>query len=243
MSKDKLGDRMKNYEEVWSTKFVRRTPVVIRLDGKAFHTFTKTLEDRFDEGMHQCMIQTMEYLCKNIQNVVLGYTQSDEITLVMKDWTDITTEAWFDNKQSKIESVSASMATAKFNQLATQNIPQLVDRGQMAMFDSRAFNIPKEEVTNCLLWRQQDASRNSVQMLARMYHSHKELQNKKNAQIQDMLMLGHGINWNDLETWKKRGTCWKNGELDKEIPIFSKDRNYIEELIYDLDFDIEPIVI
>jgi tRNA(His) 5'-end guanylyltransferase len=221
---------MKGYEAVSSNKLMRRTPVIIRLDGKAFHTYTKSIKNAFDGGMHLCMVETMIYLCENIQGAVLGYTQSDEITILLKDWQTHETQAWFDNKQTKMESISASMATAKFNEQAKMILPPNVS-DRFALFDSRAFNVPVDDVTNCFLWRQQDASRNSVQMLGRMHFSNNEMQNKNNSQVQDMLMLQKGVNWNDLDTWKKRGICWKNGELDQDIPIFSKDRGYIEELL------------
>ena len=266
--RDSLGDRMKeNYENRAKTYLVRRTPVIIRLDGKAFHTFTKGLKKPYDEIFHNTMNQTMKYLCENIQGCKLGYTQSDEITLLLTDYDTLDTDAWFDNNVQKICSVSASMATMAFNAVFSElyhntmfksDNPEdpyfdvLFKKLNMAMFDSRCFNIPKEEVTNCFIWRQQDATRNAIQMLGQCNFSHKELQGKSCNDIQDMLMLQKGINFNDMPTEFKRGVCCIKEEyypdpmpgcedcpidatsvrtrwvLDKEIPIFTQDREYVE---------------
>ena len=176
------------------------------------------------------MTQTMAHLCESIQGAMIGYTQSDEITILLKDWQTFETQPWFGYKQSKMESVSASMASAQFNRLAATTLPPEV-HNRNAVFDCRAFSVPMNDVNNCFLWRQQDASRNSVQMLGHENFSQKQMHGKNNSEVQDMLMLEKGINWNNLETWKRRGTCWIDGKLDFEIPIFSKDTNYINKLL------------
>ena len=271
---DNLGIRMKTfYEQIPKTKLMRRCPVVIRIDGKAFHTFTRGFQKPFDEVLIKTMQETMEYLCENIQGCVLGYTQSDEITLILVDYKKLTSSAWFDYEVQKICSISASMATMAFNKVFENNIKKFsgsneyrglytkyidiykkaVNKG--AMFDARCFNIPKEEVTNLIYWRQLDATRNSIQMVGQANFSHKELQNKSCNDIQDMLMTQKGINWNDLPIYQKRGSCCVkkeienkstgyNGEvrsieyrtewvIDTEIPIFKGDgREYIEKLVY-----------
>ena len=271
--KDSLGDRMKeNYENRAKTYLVRRMPVIIRLDGKAFHTFTKGLKKPYDEIFHNTMNQTMKYLCENIQGCKLGYTQSDEITLLLTDDDTLTTDAWFDNNVQKICSVSASMATMAFNKFFRQGLSDYCDavmalqdfdltdkyldalynKLDIAMFDSRCFNIPKEEVTNCFIWRQQDATRNAIQMLGQCNFSHKELHGKSCNDIQDMLMTQKSINFNDMPTEFKRGVCCIKEEyypeaapgcedcpidatsvrtrwvLDKEIPIFTQNRAYVD---------------
>lgn len=235
MKGDSLGDRMKGYEKVTRTSLIRKTPVIIRIDGKAFHTFTKRFDRPFSNVMNDLMVNTTSYLCRNIQNAVMGYTQSDEISILLNDWSELETQQWFGGGLQKIVSVSASMATGAFNTHYRSLFPDNKGEVDIALFDSRAFNVPKEEVVNYFVWRQQDASRNSVQMLGRAYFSHKELHQKNNSDIQDMLMLQHNVNWNDIDTWKKRGTCvvktdgiWKP---DYEIPIFTKDREYIENLL------------
>lgn len=130
--KDELGDRMKSYYENRSKTFlVRRTPVIIRLDGKAFHTFTRGFNKPFDEAMCNAMQETMKYLCENIQGCVLGYTQSDEITLVLIDYQKLTTDAWFDYNVQKMCSVAASMATLVFNRRFQEQIVELSYNGKL----------------------------------------------------------------------------------------------------------------
>lgn len=255
MSNDSLGDRMKGYEGVSRYELMRRTPVIIRIDGKAFHTWTRQLKD-IDDGlkndpfsvmMNQAMVKTTKLLVENIQNAKFGYTQSDEISILLNDWTKHETDQWFAGGVQKIASVAASMATAYFNQAIKELDPfKSVEGLKPAFFDARVFNVPMNEVTNYFIWRQQDASRNSVQMLARYHFSHQELRNKSNSDIQDMLMRVFKVNWNDLDTWKKRGTgivrfsepeiTWRALQdksnrvvADYEIPIFTKDRDYIEK--------------
>lgn len=258
MTRDDLGDRMKDYYESRSkTRLTRRMPVIIRLDGKAFHTFTKGFKKPFDMIMVKAMQETMKYLCENIQGCVLGYTQSDEITLVLIDYQNLNSDAWFDYEVQKLCSVSASMATFAFNRnfarLAalepekkteqTNAYTEVASKG--AFFDARCFNIPKEEVTNCLLWRQQDATRNSIHMTGRAYFSHKQIEGLNSNDIQNLLFQEKGINWNDLPTTLKRGSCCikkyrqtMNQTLrgywciDDEIPIFKDEgRDYIEKLL------------
>lgn len=223
-SKDSIGDRMKGYENVTRSYLTRRTPLIIRLDGKAFHTLTKGLNKPWDRLFTRTMTTTMRELCEEIDNVKMAYWQSDEISLLLTDYDRLETQAWFNRNLQKMVSVSASVATYSFNQWSTV--------GKAGYFDSRAFTIPKEEVCNYFLWRQQDATRNSVQGLGQANFSHKSLHGLNNSQVQDKLMLEKGINWNDTETIFKRGACCirKDGEwiVDREIPIFSKDREYIE---------------
>lgn len=255
---DDLGTRMKTYyEQVPKTRLVRRMPVAIRIDGKAFHTFTRGFQKPFDEVLGNAMVRTMEYLCKNIQGCVFGYTQSDEITLLLIDYQTLDTCAWFDYEIQKICSISASMATMAFNKYffeeardwynkqlpstlqCEQNIVKqwrvykiAAEKG--AMFDARCFNIPKEEACNLVYWRQLDATRNSIQMVGQANFSHNELQGKSCNIIQDMLLTQRDINWNNYPTRWKRGVAWKkNIGIDYEMPILKgEDRKYVDEVIF-----------
>lgn len=284
MDNSELAARMKDfYENPAKTQLLRRMPVAIRLDGKAFHTFTRGFQKPFDPVLMDTMQRTMKYLCENIQGCIFGYTQSDEITLILTDYQKLTSEAWFNYEVQKMASVSASMATVAFNKYFSENIikynsthdpliegnKRLIERyvnaaEKGAMFDARCFNIPKEEVTNLIYWRQLDATRNSIQMVGQACFSHAKLKDKTCNDIQDMLMTQCGINWNDFTIPCKRGTaCIKIEEketikepnvyfgeqigeriivrrkwkIDYEIPIFKgADRDYIDKLIF-----IEPI--
>ena len=259
MNKDSLGDRMKEFYENRSKLYLpRRVPVIIRLDGKAFHTFTKGFKRPYDEILHNTMNSTMKYLCENIQGCKLGYTQSDEITLLLTDYDTITTDAWFGYGMQKVCSVAASMATLAFNRFFRQYyeaalfelgcpvdsdvyMSTLQKKLDCAMFDARCFSIPKDEVTNCFIWRQQDATRNAIQMLGQTHFTHKELQGKSCSDIQDMLMLQKGINFNDMPVEFKRGVCCFKAPggwiLDTEIPIFTQERDYVDRWVFEQTLD------
>lgn len=269
---DELGTRMKEfYESVPKTKLMRRTPVAIRIDGKAFHTFTRGFNKPFDDVLISAMQDTMKYLCENIQGCVLGYTQSDEITLILVDYKRLNSSAWFDYEVQKVCSITASMATMAFNKAfhrasedadffwRTGLTPQSVEIQQEhqnymmrlwaaerkgAMFDARCFNIPKEEVTNLVYWRQLDATRNSIQMVGQANFSHKELQGKSCEKIKEMLIAEKGISWEDFHPIYKHGSCCikvttetdgvtrSNWKIDNNIPLFvGEGREYIESLI------------
>lgn len=211
--KDQLGDRMKSYYEDRTRFFLpRRTFTIIRIDGKAFHTYTRGLVRPFDTGLIEDMDATTKYLCENIQGVRLGYVQSDEISLVLTDFDKQTTDAWFDGNIQKMASISASMATAKFNELRLLRFTkEMVDTGTsnvkktFALFDSRIFTIPHvEEVLNYLIWRQHDATRNSISSVAQSLYSHKELNGKTTDQMQE-LIFQKGQNWNEFPIGQKRG--------------------------------------
>jgi tRNA(His) guanylyltransferase len=212
--KDQLGDRMKDfYEDRTRFKLVRRTNTIIRIDGKAFHTYTKGLKRPFDQGLMDDMDATAEFLCQNIQGAKFAYVQSDEISILVTDYDDISTHAWFDANLQKMASIAASLATAKFNQLriirgmtkGTVGLGEALNK--LAMFDARVFQIPyQEEVINYFIWRQQDATRNSISSVAQANFSDRELHGKKTNQMQDMLMLEKGINWNDFTAREKRGS-------------------------------------
>ena len=255
--KDPLGDRMKDfYEDRTRYKLARRTNTIIRIDGKAFHTYTKGLQRPFDQGLMEDMNKTTEYLCQNIQGAKFGYVQSDEISILITDYDDITTHAWFDGNLQKMASIAASLATAKFNQLrmarSTWEGSDIagyleqddIENFKLAHFDARVFQIPyQEEVINYFIWRQQDATRNSISSVAQSLYSAKELHGKKTDEMQEMIFQ-KGINWNDYSPREKRGSViCKFGEIltndkgekytrskwksDPETPIFSQDKGYL----------------
>jgi tRNA(His) 5'-end guanylyltransferase len=282
MDRSDLAERMKGYEKRNRYYLQRRMPVILRLDMRAGHSFTKGFERPFDEVFIKAIQETAKYLCENVQNCKLSYQQSDEITLLLVDYEKINTDCFFEYRVDKLCSIAASMATMKFNQVfkelsyrESENLeiicrknPYLENRDCLtkipnvhtnsadkgAMFDCRCFNIPKEEVTNSIYWRQLDATRNSIQMVGQANFSHKELQNKSCNDIQDMLMTQKGINWNDLPLYQKRGSCCIRNHMislpygdylldetagenewiiDKDIPIFKGEgRKYIDNLVF-----------
>lgn len=281
MDRSDLAERMKGYEKRNRYYLQRRMPVILRLDMRAGHSFTKGFERPFDEVFIKSMQNTAKYLCENIQNCKLSYQQSDEITLLLVDYDKLNTDCFFDYRVDKLCSIAASMATMAFNKFFEKYVAEYrfskwdgiskYEDGTLeyiqtllnaiekaAMFDARCFNIPKEEVTNNFYWRQLDASRNSIQMVGQSCFSHKELQNKSCNDIQDMLMTQKGINWNDLPTYQKRGSCCVRNKIviesdgvmatahlrdtsksenewiiDTDIPIFKGEgRKYIDRLVF-----------
>ena len=262
MSHTPFDTRMKAYENLSKDFLMKQTPVIIRIDGRAFHTFTRGLKKPFDHVLARSMALTAEYLLNNISNCVFAYTQSDEISLLLCDYENIRTEPWFDNNQQKLVSLSAAMATLAFNRFFeqesmreeilatgdTEYFDTLERKRYKAVFDARAFNLPKEEIVNYFIWRQQDATRNSIQMVAQAHFSEKQMHKKNTSVLQDMLMLEKGINWNDTPVRYKRGvaiykkltevTHEHNGEtikverrksfIDYNMPVLTKDRNFIK---------------
>ena len=279
MNTSDLANRMKEYEKRNQYYLQKRTPVAIRVDMRAGHTFTRGFKRPFDYIFMKSMQETAKYMCENMGNAKFAYVQSDEITIILTDYDTLETDCWFNYRTDKLCSISASMATMAFNKYFEENVTNEVleykmvphcveiqqeikeyhntliaalDKG--AMFDARCFNIPKEEVTNLIYWRQLDASSNSIQMVGQANFSHNELQNKSCNDIQDMLMLQKNINWNDFPTYQKRGSCVVKSDeketitednigtkmtirskwiIDKEMPILKgKDRAYIDKLVY-----------
>lgn len=254
--KDALGDRMKGYyEDRTRILLPRRSYTLIRIDGKAFHTYTRGLKRPFDEGLISDMNDTASYICKNIQGAKMTYVQSDEISVLVTDFDEISTDMWFNGNIQKIASISASLATARFNQLRLMREAKLggdltagqIEMEKLAMFDARVFQIPQRiEVENYFIWRQQDATRNSISSVAQSLYSHKELNGKSTDEMQEMIFQ-KGINWNDFSYREKRGTVItkvkeniaKEGEAEiirnrwraVETPIFTQDRNFLRSLI------------
>ena len=269
--KDSLGDRMKSYENQTRLYLDPKEHVIIRLDGRAFHTFTRGFKKPFDRILEVTMRKTMLYLCENIQNCAFGYTQSDEISLLLVNTKYDNTEPWFKNNIQKMVSVSASMATMAFNHYFWDEVcenfnPNDIDmtpywssrkfdkddddsgNPKYAMFDSRVFALPRNEVVNYFIWRQQDAIRNSKQAVGHTYFSQKQLHGKNCDQICEMLKTEKGIDWEDLPIYQQRGAAaakhlyeyvrikdeeartfyrakW---EIDFMVPNFVEDREYVE---------------
>lgn len=235
--KDDIGDRFKQYEAVFDYSLPRRSPMVIRVDGRAFHGIT--LAKPFDSIFHARMLTTAMALCKSIQGTVLAYIQSDEISIIARDDMTNTTQPWVGKRLSKVVSLSAAIATSEFNTASLFGQRQ---------FDSRAFVVPDiNETVNYLIWRQQDATRNSISMAAHAAFSHKSLHGVDSNGMLDRLRTA-GKPWEDTPTHFKRGTICKpvkvtkpvpqTGEtcvrrewlIDYEIPIFTANRTYLEAL-------------
>ena len=309
MDNSDIATRMKTYEQVSKQKLTSRMPLIIRIDGKAFHTVTRYLA-RPDLFLNVSMWATAARLCREIQGCKLAYVQSDEVSLLLTDYDTLQTQAWFEKDLIKIVSVSASIATLAFN-ASLNHIAQnywdyikgtcgvndilpfefgedktlseylevaLFDKAERAcfdpstgrhihyvdqvpfsitdwghydnvcnsaLFDSRAFVVPKEDVCNYFIWRQQDATRNAIQMQGQKYFSSKQLHKRTCKDIQEMLFQEKQINFDEFDVFIKRGVCLvkqnydseKNSQrskwcVDFDIPIFTQNRKYIEKFVY-----------
>ena len=252
---DELGKRMKAYEDESNKKLVKKLPVIIRIDGRAFHTFTKKLNKPFDDLLIDTMHETMRYLCKHVAGCVLGYCQSDEISLLLQDYKNEETQPWFEYRLNKLCSVTASMATFAFNRIFEDMVMEFhdlccddrtlfdeneermktlfdcCDKG--AMFDARAFTLPFNEVTNYFYWREADAIRNSIEMVGHANFSQNQLHKVNTDGIKKML-LEKGIDYDKIPVYKQRGVCC----IKTKIPSFSPDDTPVMRTVWVTDIDI-----
>lgn len=221
MSRDDLGDRMKIYEQVEAgRKFMPLLPVCARIDGKSFHSYTKGLTTPYDKGFRDLMTLTTLCLVQETQ-ANMGYTQSDEINLVWYQ-NNFKSQIFFEGKIHKMASILASMTTAYFNSSSMAYIPS--KQGKAAIFDCRVWQVPSlEEGANVFLWREMDATRNSVESAARCYYSHKFLNLKNQAVMMDLLMKA-GVNWNDYPTFFKRGTYVQKRKIIRKFTTEEIDK-------------------
>ncbi len=202
---DNFGDRMKDYERVETgRRFMPLLPIYARLDGRSFSKFTNSMKRPYDTDMSQLMIGITKKLVEET-NALVGYTQSDEISLLFYS-DEIKSQVFFDGKIQKMNSVLSSLATSYFTLGAIQHWPSLVEELN-PVFDCRVFQLPnKTEAANVFLWRELDATKNAISMAARCYFSHKELQNKTGAEMQEMMFQKNGTNFNNYPNCFKRGT-------------------------------------
>ena len=253
-----LEERMKTYYEGRTQVFLpRRTYTIIRIDGKAFHTYTKGFKKPFDETLIDCMDDTARLLCKEVSGTKFAYVQSDEISLVLTDFDKLGTQAWFDGKVQKMVSVAASIATAEFNRrmlmaeaikASDQKEWQLLSDWEievmpMACFDARVFTVPdKEEVINYFIWRQQDAERNALQAVAQCNFSPKQLHGKSCVDMYEMLRNEKNIDFHDFPVNQRRGRLVSKFKLNPnsdmtgwlippETPLFKVERDNLIQLL------------
>lgn len=251
-----LGKRMKAYEGAATKKLVKKLPVIIRVDGRAFHTFTRKLNKPFDDLLIDAMEYTLQYLCKNVTGCVFGYMQSDEISLLVQDYKSEETQPWFEYRVDKLCSITASMATFAFNRAfenyttdfynacsesesafkeneeRIKTLLECCNKG--AVFDARAFTLPFNEVTNYFYWRQADAMRNSVEMVGHANFSHKKLHKVNTEGIIEMLKTEAGVDYDKLSVPQKRGVCC----IKTKMPSFTPDGSPVMRTTWVTDINI-----
>ena len=225
-NKDSLGDRMKCYEKASRPFLTKRTPVILRIDGKAFHTFTRGCDKPFDAKLIRAMKLSAVMVANNIQGFKLAYIQSDEASFLITDYDDIATQGWFNYNLSKMVSISASIMTASFNHVWGGD--------RLAYFDSRAFNIPEMDIKNYFLWRQKDWERNSLQMYCRSFFSHGELHGKNKEDMHNMLH-GIGKNWTtDCLDCQKNGSFLVGKMVEERtniMPNYQSISDVVDEVL------------
>lgn len=220
-----LSDRMKQYEKSFASYLPPHFPVIMRIDGKAFHSYTRGLPF-FHQPLVKAMNNAALRLCKEVVGARLAYVQSDEISLVINPWINYNSQPYFGNNIQKLVSVTASIASA----IITSESENIFGSTKLAFFDSRAFILPECEINSYLLWRQLDNIRNSIQVLGRQYYSNKQLHKKSNTDIVEMLLSEENVSWEDQPNWFKLGRCivYKDTkwEVLENTPAFLEDRSF-----------------
>jgi tRNA(His) guanylyltransferase len=233
-----LDVRQKAYEQPFNQVLPCRIPLIVRIDGCHFHSYTKTLPRPFDDVFMTAMDNVAAALCQEISGAQLAYVQSDEISLLIHTYKKLDSQAWAGNRVNKITSLTAGIASATMT-LESVNV---FGEHRSGYFDSRAFVIPESDINNYFLWRQRDATRNSIMVVAQSMYSPKQLHKKNTDELQEMIFQ-KDVNWNDLPVPYKRGRCIiketfdLNGAIrtrwipDNNIPVFSQDTEYIEKYL------------
>lgn len=239
MSMIDLGNRMKNYEVASRLSLPPRMPLVIRVDGKAFHTYTRHFQKPFDDDITSTMVTVMHVLCEKVPGVRLAYTFSDEISLLVQSYANHNSEQWYDNDLQKIVSITAAYASSWF----TTTIQKTHPDASPAIFDSRAHVIPEDDVVNYFIWRQREATRNSISTYARHVFSHKGVENKSCVMLLHDLVEA-GKPWKNLPGRYRYGIAMKKRarsvpptvrhvftpDIDS-TPNFLDDRTYVKEAL------------
>lgn len=222
-----LGDRMKSYEEVYRYKLPIRTPVIIRLDGVAFHTKTRNCVKPYDSQLKQEFVDAVTDLMEEIP-ARFAYHQSDEVSLLLIDYNKFDSQQWYGGIIQKMASISASILSARFNYDAVDGGP--FKDGGTSYFDSRVFSLPKEEVINYFIWRQRDCRRNAISGAAQAKFSQSKLNGVNQAEMITMLM-SEGIYFeSDYPPEFRNGTFFLRG-YNQPAPIFSDNRGFLEQYL------------
>lgn len=240
--KDNLGDRIKDYENITRYSLPRRTYTILRLDGKAFHTYTKGLKKPFDSELSKDITSSVSLLLKEMGGAKFAYCQSDEISILMTDVENISSQVWFNGNIQKIASVSSSILTAQFN--ARRVIRQVVqyssetEKIKLANFDCRVFSIPDRiEVMNYFRWRNQDCRRNSISMVAYSLFSHKSLQGKSSKDKMSMIEEKIGKSYHEAYSDSEKYGTLVFRDLIKEGWDFSKDNGELLKFIPEYSYE------
>jgi tRNA(His) 5'-end guanylyltransferase len=215
-----LEYRMKAYEAATEMVLPLRAPVILRVDGRAFHTLTRGLDTPFDAEFAAAIDAVAGELMREVQNARCAYIQSDEVSVLLVDYNRFDSQQWFGGNIQKMTSISAGIASVAFT----------AEFGKKGVFDSRVFMVPERDIKNYFIWRQRDATRNSIQMVSRKYYSHKEVFMKNLAELQEMIFKA-GDNWNNYQPYWKRGRMYDNEGIISSIPVFTQEPEYLDRFL------------
>jgi tRNA(His) guanylyltransferase len=245
---EKLGDRMKRHEQGSRSVLPIRTPVIVRVDGRAFHTFTRGFKP-FDNALRNAMIGAASKVASEMQGFQVAYHQSDEVSFLLTDYSTLETCAWFDYVTQKVASIAASAMSVWFNKLIYEQITsqypdhgyydkiaqKIKDGSLVAYFDARAFTVPREDVANYFVWRCKDWERNSLSMYCMQSFSHKQLHGKTASNRHEMLH-GIGKNWaTDVEPAFRNGSfILKDRTEEGVVASYPSVSKLIDPLVYPL---------
>lgn len=221
-----IATRMKRYEAASHPQLLPRTPLFIRVDGRAFHTYTRNLVRPYDPHFMDAMVHATQVTSADMQGFKLAYTQSDEATFMLTDYDTLTSSGWFDYDLSKVVSITAAMFTAHFNDAMRGRTADL------GVFDARAFSVPRPDAPNVFVWRQQDWERNSLSMLVRAHFTHRDCLNRNRVELHEMLH-SKGVNWaTDLTPREKNGTFINvGGGVSHDVWSYADLDDYLTSVI------------
>lgn len=228
---DALGDRMKrNYEDPYRIYLPRRTNLIIRVDGKSFHNYTKFCERPFDPDLHLAMSGATHATFQDLQGIKVAFTSSDEASFLLTDYDTLQSEPAYGNNLQKLCSLTAAMMSVYFYAMRTEQA-----HPAPAFFDARVFIISDpEEVVNYFVWRQKDCLRNAINLLGQAHFSHRQLQGLNKQQVIDKLYHELGIDFWQMPPAFKNGTVILRTP-DKDVVssdiVFSQDRSTITDLL------------
>ena len=222
-----LLERMKLYENCYDFTLPIKTPIIIRVDGRAFHSLK--LNKPFDQIFIEAMISTAFRLFKKVQNAKLAYTQSDEISLLLIDYETKETQPWFGNRMSKMISISAAIASTFFSEYMRKMKKLNID---MVEFDSRVFILPMHEVENYFIQRHSDCVRNSISSVAQSHFSDKMIRGKKKEELLEMLNKIGLKFWEDYSNHEKFGSIIVGEETKSAPTTIGEWKELIKPLVF-----------
>lgn len=204
-----LADRMKNYEDKYRTYIPVEDSVIIRIDGSNFSNLTRNLKKPYDDNFINLMNDTARYIISEVSGFRFATVQSDEINICLQLY-NVKQEPYYGNNVNKINSLLSAYASSYFSVHSSKAFGDT----KVIQFDARCFGLPKEEVVNYFIYRQQDTIRNSIQMAARTHFSHKQVNCKNSNEMKEMLK-NSGNDFDNLPNYFRMGRSIYKIQVEK----------------------------